>query len=111
MSHLNEQWQDKIEHNLYFTLRGCEQDGYYKVPKVVINSIMNWAGSCTNPTDGEDYYKNPRTMFVALDLIYTMLDNLQRHGLHSSKWAPDGHREWYIPKISEFTTKDEDKDE
>jgi len=105
MSHINELFADKMENNLYFTLRGCEQDGYYKVPKIAINSIINWAGVCTDPNETEDYYKNPRAMFVALDLIYTMLDTCQRHGLWCSKIYDDGIKEWHIPQIQSLSEK------
>ena len=62
--------------NLYFTNRGCDVKGSVKIPLTWINRIMNWSGACTDPLEREDFYKNPRAMFVALDLIYRMLDSV-----------------------------------
>jgi len=100
MSHIDEQFQDKMEHNMYFTLRGCEEKGYYKVPKILLNAFYNWSALCTDPKESEDFYKNPRAMFVALDLMYTMINGLWKHGLNCSKFTGDHEfLEWNIPKI------------
>ena len=100
MSHIDESFQEKHYRNMYFTLAGCEEDGFVKVPKIVIRAIMNWAGCCTDSNESEDYYKNPRAMFVALDLIYSLLDELQEDKVYAAKDSQGEAREWYIPKIS-----------
>jgi hypothetical protein len=69
-----EKFREKLENNRYFTTRGCMEDGSLKIEKWKINFIHNIAGSCTDECESEDFYKNPRAMFVALDLIYELLE-------------------------------------
>ena len=102
MNHLDEDFQDKLENNMYWTLRGCEVDGFYVIPKTALRAIMNWAGTSTDPHESEDYYKNPRAMFVALDMIYTLLEELFEGPQHYSKWYGEFHPEWELHSTSEF---------
>lgn len=69
-----ELFKKALDENMYFSLRGCEEEGKQTLPKFVLNFISNVAGICTDSNEGEDYYKNARAMFVALDLIYLILD-------------------------------------
>lgn len=76
-----EKWEEFLEildENLYFNMKGCESfKGSVSIPKEWYYQILNWAGACTDEGESEDYYKNPRAMFVALDLIYQLLDCLE----------------------------------
>ena len=69
-----ELFEETLEDNLYFTLRGCREAGIIKIPKTTFKNI---SGECTESNSGPDYYNNPRAMFVALDLIYKALDTIQ----------------------------------
>jgi len=73
-------FEEKLDENIYFTLRGCKENGTVKVPKTIFNFVRNIAGECTDSHSGPDFYKNPRAMFVALDLIYSVLDEIEREG-------------------------------
>jgi hypothetical protein len=73
-------FDEKIDANLYFTVRGCEEEGEETLPKWVVNFIQNVAGLCTDVGETGDFYKNPRAMFVALDLIYTLLEEQREDG-------------------------------
>ena len=76
-------FQETLEDTLYFNMSGCENlKGRVSLPEEWFYQIMNWAGACTDSGEGEDFYKNPRAMYVALDLIYQLLDCIE---LHSSK--------------------------
>jgi hypothetical protein len=89
------------EGNLYWTLRGCETKGTVTVPKTAINAIMNWAGACTDPDEGPDYYNNPRAMYVALDLIYRLLDTLHHAELNIETYEQGLMHKYHIPQIKE----------
>jgi hypothetical protein len=70
-------FQEALEENMYFNMKGCESvKGTVAIPREWYYQILNWSGSCTDPNESEDYYKNPRAMFVALDLIYLLLDSI-----------------------------------
>lgn len=70
--------EEKLEEQIYFTLRGCRGTGTVEIPKTLFNFIYNISGTCTDSNETEDYYKNPRAMFVALDLIYIVLDEIRK---------------------------------
>ena len=72
-----EDFQEALEDNIYFNMRGCSVEGSIKIPREWFYQILNWSGECTEPNAGEDYYKNPRAMYVALDLIYRLLDCIE----------------------------------
>ena len=64
--------------NIYFNMDGCEcLKGNICIPKEWFTQILNWSGACTDSSESEDYYKNPRAMYVALDLIYLLLDCIE----------------------------------
>ena len=73
-------FKEKLDENIYFTLRGCRENGFVKVPRTIINFMSNISGTCTDPNETEDFYKNPRAMFVALDLIYEALEEIRKEG-------------------------------
>ena len=59
-------------------MEGCESlTGKVCIPEEWFTQILNWSGACTDPSESEDYYKNPRAMYVALDLIYQLLDCIE----------------------------------
>jgi len=100
---------DAHEEQIYHSLGGCEIPGFFLVPKTVIRAIENWCGNCTDPYNGPDHFNNPRAMFTALNLIYKLLDELQRAPMVMDlTWMGELH-EVRIPKISEFTTKGEEE--
>ena len=73
-----ETFNEALEDNLYFNMSGCERfTGLVKIPEEWFIQILNWAGACTDPSESEDFYKNPRAMFVALDLIYQLLNSIE----------------------------------
>ena len=78
--HLGQTLEETLETAKFFTFRGCEGKGEYSVPKIYINAVLNWAGSCTDPFD-VDSYKKPEAMFEALDLIFKVLQPLQNNSL------------------------------
>ncbi len=65
-----EMFAEALEESPYWTLRGCNENGYVKVPKTLWNFIMNISGECTDYCNGPTYYRNPEVMFQALDIIY-----------------------------------------
>ncbi len=71
-----ELFEETLEDNLYFTVRGCRENGSIKMPRTTFNFIKNISGECTESNSGPDHYNNPRAMFVALDLIYKALDTI-----------------------------------
>jgi len=73
-----EDFLEALDENMYFNMKGCENlKGSISVPKEWYFQILNWAGACTDSGESEDYYKNPRAMYVALDLIYRLLDSIE----------------------------------
>lgn len=74
--HLSQTLEETLETAKFFTFKGCVGKGEYRVPRIYINAILNWAGNCTDPFD-VDNYKNPEAMFEALDLIFKVLQPLQ----------------------------------
>ena len=59
-----------------FNIDEREQGEYYQIPRKFYNSIMNWARVCTKP---KNHYQNPESMYVALNLIYLLLDCIKEH--------------------------------
>lgn len=77
-SQIEQTFEEKLEENIYFTLRGCSGKGTVQIPKTIFNFIYNISGTCTDSNETEDFYMNPRAMFVALDLIYVALDEIRK---------------------------------
>ena len=73
-----ETFEDALEDNIYFTLRGCEEKGKIKIRRTIFNFISNISGMCTDKCESEDFFKNPRTMFVSLNLIYLALEKIRK---------------------------------
>jgi len=71
-------FEEALEENIYFTTEGIEEaNTLITLPKSFVSIVKAWSAICTEPNEGEDYYRNPRAMFVALDLIYRLLDCLE----------------------------------
>ncbi len=73
-----ETFEEALENNIYFTLRGCKEKGNIKIPRTMFNFISNISGMCTDKCETEDFFKNPRTMYVALNLIYLAFDKIRQ---------------------------------
>ncbi len=71
-------FEESLKENIYFTTRGCEERGSIKIDKTLFNFIYNISGMCTDKGETEDYFKNPRAMFVALDLIYKAFNEVEQ---------------------------------
>ena len=72
------EFEETLEDNLYFTDEGIEDDGcWVTIPKKYISMVKTWSALCIDPNEGEDYYKNPRAMFMALLLIYRLTDSIE----------------------------------
>jgi len=67
-----------LEDNIYFTLEGCYEEGEIAIPKTFFNAVWAWAGECTDPNSGGNYYGNPFAMFTALNLIYRLLEYIRQ---------------------------------
>jgi len=74
------EFKEALDRNLYFTDEGTHVDGVVVIPQSFFNMVETWSAMCTDPSEGEDYYKNPRAMFVALDLIYRLLNSVEEKG-------------------------------
>ncbi|MCJ7634108.1 hypothetical protein MUP77_17190 [Candidatus Bathyarchaeota archaeon] len=81
--------KEALEYNMYFTLRGCEASGHRKIPETLFRFIGNIAGLCTDKYESEDYYKNPRAMFVALDLIYKACSLLNEESVNEDRGSTE----------------------
>jgi len=70
-------FQETLLKSPYWNLKGFQ---YFKdrvlVDEKVIVAIQNWAADCTEPTMPN--YKDTESMFNALDLIYKLLEELQK---------------------------------
>jgi len=53
--------------------------GQYLIDEKIIKAIFGWAGDCTEPS--MDTYRDPDSMFNALDLIYKLLDESEKKAL------------------------------
>ena len=71
-----QQWHDEHPNH---TLGGCISSSDKMVPihEGVIRAIQNWCGNCTDPGNGPDMFYNKRSMWKALNMIYTLLEELQ----------------------------------
>ena len=69
-------FQETIAKSKRFTLRGCEEEGNFRISKTLANFIYNISGYCTDPSE-KTLYNEPKVMFEALDLIYKAFNEIQ----------------------------------
>lgn len=99
MGHLDESFKEALQKSKYWTLRGCEMQGFSLVDRTILLFIQNIAGTATDPDD--EYFKNPEAMFEALDLIWKILEDARKGGFTVEKRSDLTERvhTWTIHKI------------
>ena len=69
-------FQETLAKSKRFTMRGCTEEGKFRISKNLANFIYNISGYCTDPSE-KTLYNKPKAMFEALDLIYKAFDEIQ----------------------------------